>query len=48
MTDLRTVRIVLTLAVEDDADLQDILEQIEDLAGAHPAVLTIETEENPR
>lgn len=44
MTDLRTARIVVVLAVEDDIQLDEILDEMRELAGGHPAVLTIEVE----
>lgn len=44
MTELTVIKIVLTLAVEDSTHLDEIVDEVRDLAGGHPAVLTIEVE----
>lgn len=44
LTDLDTVRIVVTLASEDREHLDQIVDQIREAAGSHPAVLSIEVE----
>jgi hypothetical protein len=41
MTDLHTVQIIVTVASENAQHLDEIVNEIEEAAGAHPAVLTI-------
>lgn len=44
LTDLDRVRIIVTVASESPAHLQHILNELQELAGGHPAVLSICTE----